>query len=189
MRLNPENTFHPLRRRDWRAWLRKNYKTAPEVWVVFFKKHTGKQRVSYNDAVEEALCFGWIDSTVKTVDDQRFAQRFSPRNPKTPYSQSNQERLKALIEHGQVAKDILATLNGKIDGKFSVPPDILKAIKKDAGAWRNFRKLPKSYIRIRVAFIDGARRRPAEFQKRLNYFIRMTAKNKQFGFGGIEKYY
>ena len=67
-------------------------------------------RISYNEAVEEALCFGWIDSTVKSIDDDRFAQRFSVRNPKRPYSQANKERLRALAKQGKIAKDVLATL-------------------------------------------------------------------------------
>ena len=72
---------------------------------------------------------------------------------------------------------------------FEIPKDILKEIKSNHLAWKNFQKYSETYRRIRIAFIDGARNRPAEFQKRLNYFIKMTEKNKQFGFGGIEKYY
>jgi uncharacterized protein YdeI (YjbR/CyaY-like superfamily) len=84
---------------------------------------------------------------------------------------------------------VLATLGKPVPKRFRVPPDILEKIKADPAAWRNYRKFSPSYKRIRIAFIDGARNRPAEFQKRLRYFLRMTAKNKQFGFGGIEKYY
>jgi len=156
---------------------------------VYYKKHTGKPRINYNEAVEEALCFGWIDSTVKSIDEDRFAQRFSLRNPKSPYSQANKERLRELIRQRQVAKDVLATIGDVIEEEFEIPPDILKAIKANKEAWKNLQGFSQSYIRIRIAFIDAARNRPQEFKKRLKYFIEMTGKNKQFGFGGIEKYY
>jgi uncharacterized protein YdeI (YjbR/CyaY-like superfamily) len=183
------NTLHVLTRADWHKWLTANYKTGTEIWLVYYKKGSGKPRISYNDAVEEALCFGWIDSNVKTLDNERFAQRFSPRKPKSPYSQANKERLKRLIAEGKVIKVILPTLRDISVEQFEIPRDILKAIKTNKQAWQNFRGFSVTYRRIRIAFIEGARNRPEEFQKRLNYFIKMTEKNKQFGFGGIEKYY
>jgi uncharacterized protein YdeI (YjbR/CyaY-like superfamily) len=157
---------------------------------VSYKKHTGEPRIPYNDAVEEALCFGWVDSTVKSIDGDRFAQRFSARKPKSRYSQANRERLRALAREGKVAKEVLATLGDLAEEEeFEIPPDILKTIRASKEAWKNLKGFSRSYIRIRIAFIEGARRRPTEFDKRLRYFIKMTEKNKQFGFGGIEKYY
>ncbi len=185
----PAPLLHTASRSAWRAWLRKHFETADEVWLVYPKKHTGKPRIAYNDAVEEALCFGWIDSTVRSVDEDSYAQRFTPRKPKAPYSQANKERLKVLIAHGKVAKKVIATL-GDLDAEpFAVPADILAAIRANPVAWKNFRKFPPAYVRIRIGFVEGARRRPAEFQKRLRYFIAMTEKNKLFGFGGVEKYF
>jgi len=183
--------LHVTQRKDWRAWLKQHYTSEPDIWLVFYKAHTGQPRLSYNDAVEEALCFGWIDSTVKRLDEDRFAQRFSPRRAKTLYSQANKERLKALAKQGKIMKDVLATVADVIaeGDAFEVPPDIRKAIKANKEAWKNFRGFSPAYIRIRMAFIDGARHRPQEFEKRLRYFIQMTEKNKQFGFGGIEKHY
>ena len=182
-------TFHAATRTEWRKWLKKNYKTGKEIWLVYYKKTSGKPRVEYNDAVEEALCFGWIDSTVRKINEEKFAQRFSRRNPKTAYSQANKERLEKLIAEGKVMEDVLASLGNISSLKFKIPQDILKVIKANKEAWKNFQNFSDAYKRIRIAFIDGARNRPAEFQKRLNYFIKMTEKNKQFGFGGIEKYY
>jgi uncharacterized protein YdeI (YjbR/CyaY-like superfamily) len=176
-------------RKDWRKWLKKNYRTAKGIWLIYYKKESGKPRIAYNDAVEEALCFGWIDSTVRSIDKDRFAQRFSPRNPKSPYSQANKERLKNLIIEGKVMKDILPTLAKITADKFEIPKDILRAIKANEKAYKNFQKFSDSYCRIRIAFIEGARNRPEEFKKRLKYFIKMSEKNKQFGFGGIEKYF
>jgi uncharacterized protein YdeI (YjbR/CyaY-like superfamily) len=176
-------------RREWRDWLKAHHKIEREIWLVYFKKRSGKGRISYNDAVEEALCFGWIDSNVRRVDEERMAQRFSPRNPKSPYSQANRERLRALVKQGKVIREVLATLPDLAEERFEVPADILEAIEADKEAWKGFRKLSPSYVRIRIGFIEGARNRPQEFQKRLRYFIKMTSKNKPFGFGGIEKYY
>ena len=176
-------------RSEWRAWLRSNYNSIHEIWLVYYKKHTGKPRISYNDAVEEALCFGWIDSTVRTLDEDRFAQRFSVRRTGSHYSQANLERLRALLKDGKVAKDVMESLPDLSGHIFTIPADILKAIKSNAKAWRNFQRFSPPYIRIRVAFIDGARNRPAEFKKRLSHLIRMTEQNKQFGFGGIDKHF
>jgi uncharacterized protein YdeI (YjbR/CyaY-like superfamily) len=181
--------LHASNRREWRSWLKKHYKSAKDVWLVYYKKETGKPRIPYNDAVEEALCFGWIDSTVRTIDGERFAQRFSARKPKSTYSQANKERLTRLIEQRKVAKDVLAGLRNSADKKFVPPPDILDAIRAHKVAWKHFGKFSPSYKRIRIAYIDGARKRPAEFRKRLNYFIKMTEKDKRFGFGGIKVYY
>ena len=183
------NILYLSNRKDWRKWLRKNYKTEKEIWLIYYKKESGKPRIPYNDAVEEALCFGWIDSTVKAIDKERFAQRFSPRNPKSQYSQANKERLKDLIAQGKVMRDVLPTLGDVSPDQFVIPKDILKTIKSNKRAWHNFQGFSEAYCRIRIAFIDGARERPAEFQKRLNYFIKMTEENKHFGFGGIDKYY
>ena len=182
-------TLHVTKRKDWRSWLSKHYKSEKEIWLVYYKKETGKPRISYNDAVEEALCFGWIDSTFKTLDKERTAQRFSPRKPKSGYSQANKERLRFLVKRGKVKKDVLKTLGDILNEEFMIPPDILKALKANQQAWKNFRKFSDSYQRIRIAYIDGARNRPEEFKKRLRYFIEMTEKNKQIGFGGIEKHY
>ncbi len=183
------NLLRVSNRREWRAWLRKHYKSEKEIWLVYPKRHTGRPRIPYNDAVEEALSFGWIDSTVRTVDEGSFAQRFSPRNPKSAYSQANLERLRDLVRKHQVAKDVLAALGDLGPSRFKIAPDVLQAIRANASAHRNFKALSPAYVRIRIAFIEGARNRPREFQKRLAYFIKMTEKNKTFGFGGIEKYY
>jgi len=174
---------------DWRAWLEEHYKTESEIWLVYYKKHTGQPRISYNDTVEQALCFGWIDSIVKKLDDERSVQRFSPRKPKSGYSQQNIERLRHLVSQGLVADEALATLGDILEREFVFPPDILDTIKGDEQAWENYQNFSDSYKRIRIAYIEGARKRPEEFLKRLNYFIKMSRENKLIGFGGIEKYY
>lgn len=182
-------TLYATNPKDWRNWLKKNYKTEKEIWLVYYKKATGKPRIGYNDAVEEALCFGWIDSIVKKLDEERTVQRFSPRKPKTSYSQANIERLRSLVAKKKVMKEVAESLGDILNEEIVIPPDILKAIKANKEAWKNFQKFSEPYKRIRVAFIHGARHRPEEFKKRLRHFIEMTEKNKMFGFGGIEKHF
>ncbi|MBI5471227.1 MAG: YdeI/OmpD-associated family protein [Ignavibacteriae bacterium] len=183
------NSVHLTTRKAWRSWLSKHFKSEKEVWLIFYKQHTGRPRISYNDAVEEALCFGWIDSKAKSLDKDRFAQRFSPRRPKRPYSQPNKERLRKLIAAKKVRREVLATLPEGALGTLRAPSDIVDEMKKNPVAWRNFRAFSAAYKRIRIGFVDGARKRPAEFKKRLRYLVKMSEKNKQFGFGGIAKHY
>ena len=182
-------TLYVTSRNDWRNWLKKHHNTEPEIWLIYPKKETGQPRIEYNDAVEEALCFGWIDSIVKKLDDTHTVQRFSPRKPKASYSQANIERLRALVAKKKVIKEVEESLGDLLTREFIIPPDILKVIQADKQAWKNFKSFSDSYKRIRIAFIDGARKRPDEFKKRLKHFIEMTRQNKLFGFGGIEKHF
>jgi uncharacterized protein YdeI (YjbR/CyaY-like superfamily) len=181
--------LHVTTRKEWRDWLKKHYKTDSDVWLVYNKKGSGKPRISYNDAVEEALCFGWIDSTVRRLDAVRFAQRFSRRNPRSSYSRANIVRLRSLIRQKKVQKEVLESVKDLLKEKYTIPNDLLQAIKANKPAWKNFQKYSSQYQEIRIAYIDGARKRPKEFAKRLKYFIKMTEKNKVIGFGGINKHY
>jgi uncharacterized protein YdeI (YjbR/CyaY-like superfamily) len=176
-------------RTEWRNWLRRNYKTEREAWLVYYKKGTGKPRIQYNDAVEEALCFGWIDSIARKLDDKSIIQRFSRRSLKSKYSQANKVRLRSLVKEKKVQKEVLESLGAILKEKHVMPKDIILSVKTNRLAWKNFQKYSPQYQEIRIAFIDGARKRPNEFSKRLNYFIKMTEENKMFGFGGIDKHY
>ena len=177
-------------RKQWRSWLEKNHASLPEIWLVFYHKNSYKHGLSYDAAVEEALCFGWIDSTVKNLDRQRKVQRFSPRKPGSSLSEMNKERVRRLLREGAMTSAGLESIKkfvrygagGKIEVEpYVMPDDILAAFKKNKTVWKNFAAFPEYYKNIRVGFIDGARKRPLEFRKRLRYFIEMTAKNKRFG--------
>jgi len=181
-------TLYVTNRQDWRNWLAAHYRCEREIWLVTYRKQAGKPRIPYNDAVEEALCFGWIDSTVKSVDQERYAQRYTPRRPKSRFSQTNKERLRKLIEQGKVMPEVLASLGDVGLEEFEVPADIMAAIRANEQAWENFQTYSGSYQRIRIAYIAGARNRPEDYEKRLRHLIRMTEQDKQFGFG-IEDYY
>lgn len=108
-------TLYVKERARWRAWLAKHHASAPEIWLITYKKHTGKPSLAYDDAVEEALCFGWIDSIVKRLDDERTVQRFSPRRPKSNLSETNRERVRRLIETGQMTEAGLAAIRMTAD--------------------------------------------------------------------------
>jgi uncharacterized protein YdeI (YjbR/CyaY-like superfamily) len=184
---NP-NTLYLSDRRAWRAWLETHFDKEKEIWLVYPHKASRRPGIAYNDAVEEALCFGWIDSTVRSLDESSSVQRFSPRKPKSSYSQPNKERLKWLYENDLLHPSIKEGVKKIISEAFVFPQDIIDAIQNDAAAWAYYQTFSLAYRRIRIAYIDAARNRPEEFQKRLNNFIAKTRENKRIGFGGIEKY-
>ena len=100
MAINITETFYPKTRVQWRKWLASNHSKKSEIWLVYFKKNTGKPTISYVDAVEEALCFGWIESRERSLDSERYAQRFTPRRPKSHWTEGNIKRYKMLINLG-----------------------------------------------------------------------------------------
>ena len=183
-------TVYTSDRQEWRDYLEKHFETSSEIWFVFPMKGSGEESLSYNDAVEEALCFGWIDSTIKHIDDLHRAQRFTPRKKGSAYSQPNIERLIWLDEHGMIHPKVRESILPVISAPFVFPDDIMDVIRQDQEAWENYQKFPGPYRRIRVAYIEAARKRPDEFRRRLNNFIEKTRHNRIIrGYGGIEKYY
>jgi uncharacterized protein YdeI (YjbR/CyaY-like superfamily) len=175
-------TLYVKTRREWRAWLARHHRTAHEIWLIYYKKDSGKPRIPYNHAVEEALCYGWIDSLMKPIDTARYAQRFSPRKPGSVLSAMNRERVRRLIAAGRMTRAGLAAIAHALDGRtFAIPKDIQRRLERDAAVWKNFRRFPESYKRIRIGWITAARHRPQVFQQRLRYFLKMTAQNQRFG--------
>ena len=177
-------------REDWRKWLKDNFETKGEIWFVFPNKSSGKKSIIYNDAVEEALCFEWIDSTIKTFDKDHKIQRFTPRNSKSAYSQANKERLRWLLENKMIHPKFEEKIRNVLSVPFVFPNDIIDRLKEDKMVWENYQHFSDTYKRIRIAYNEAARIRPEEFEKRLNNFFNKTKENKVItGFGGIEKYY
>ena len=165
-----KNVVYFKKREQWREWLSDHFESETEVWFVFPTISSGETGISYNDAVEEALCFGWIDGVAGTLDQTHQLRRFTPRRKGSPYSRLNVERLIYLDSHGMVHPKV--------------------ALKRDPRVWENFQAFPESYKRIRVAYIDAARKRPEEFRKRLKNFVEKTRENKIIsGYGGTDKYY
>ena len=182
--------FSTSDRQEWRAWLEAHFETAREVWFVLPLQEAGEASLSYNDAVEEALCFGWIDSTNRKLDELHCIRRFTPRKPGSPYSQPNIERLIWLDERGLIHPKIREQILPVIRTPFVFPEDVLAALQEDETVWANYQTFSEPYKRIRVAYIDAARKRPDEFRKRLESFLDRTRRGKLIrGYGGIEKYY
>ena len=182
--------FYTSERQAWRNWLAGHFEDTAEIWFVFPTKGSGEAGLSYNDAVEEALCFGWIDGRAGTLDETHHIRRFTPRKAGSPYSQPNIERLIWLDSQGLLHPKIREAVGELIRTPFVFPEDILEALRQDPAVWKNYQAFPEPYKRIRIAYIDAARKRPAEWEKRLAFFLRKTRENKKImGYGGIEKYY
>jgi uncharacterized protein YdeI (YjbR/CyaY-like superfamily) len=183
-------TLYVKDRKAWRAWLKEHHRTEPEIWLIYYKKESGKPRVSYNDAVEEALCFGWIDSTMKSVDFERLAQRFTPRRKTSNLSEPNKVRIRKLIAQRKMTKAGLEAVAHAFDpkkdadgGDVILPPYIEIALKENDAAWENYLKFPDTYKRVRIQYIETRKRHgPEHVQRALGYFIKMTAANKRYGF-------
>lgn len=177
-------------RQSWREWLAAHFETDTEVWLVFPVKDSGEESISYNDAVEEALCFGWIDSTAGTLDSMHQLRRFTPRRKGSPYSRPNIERLIWLDSQGMIHPKVRESVAGIIREPYVFPEDILDTLRQDETVWRNYNTFSEPYRRIRVAYIDAARERPDEFRRRLANFVKNTRNNRLIvGYGGIDKYY
>jgi uncharacterized protein YdeI (YjbR/CyaY-like superfamily) len=175
-------TLRLTSRKAWRAWLEKNHARKKEIWLVYATKQSGKGRVAYSDAVEEALCFGWIDGTMKSIDDNYFAQRFSPRrSARSQLSETNKERVRRMIRAGLMTPAGMEKIRDRMSETFVPAPDIIAALKRDPVAWKNFQRFPKWYQRVRLGWLDMSRGRQDIFQARLNYFLKMTARNKRYG--------
>jgi uncharacterized protein YdeI (YjbR/CyaY-like superfamily) len=179
-------TLYVTNRGQWRSWLNKNHDKEKEIWLIYYRKSSGKPRIPYNDAVEEALCYGWIDSILKGIDEEKFAQRFSKRKPTSSLSVANKERISLLIRQKKMTTAGLNAISKIFDNSKKEQPtiatDILNPLKANKKAWKNFQNLPERYKRVRIGYIESRRHHGAEmFQKSLQHFIEMTAKNKKFG--------
>ncbi len=188
--MNEPTTKYFIDRKEWRKWLEVNFDTENDIWLEYPLKKTNKKRILYNDAVEEALCFGWIDSTVKSLNETTSIQRFCKRNKNSAFSQPNIERLKWLLKNNLVHVSIKHEVQKIVQQKFIFPKDIITKLHEDKDVWENYQNFTEPYKRIRIAYIQSARKRPDEFERRMNSFISKTKENKLIkGFGGIDKYY
>lgn len=181
----PPNSFYAPTRAAWRRWLAKHHATSAGVWLIYDKQSSGKRRLSYADAVEEALCFGWVDSRPNRLDEARYMQMFSPRKPRSPWSKLNQERVERLTAAGLMTPAGLAKVEqAKHDGSWSrfdgvaqtVPPDLKRALASSAEARQYFAAFPPSSKRIILEWIASARTAPTR-EKRIAETVSMAAKN------------
>jgi len=174
-------------RKAWRAWLESNHSSVAEVWLVFHKRHTGTLAVEYEDAVEEALCFGWVDSLVRRLDADRFARKFTPRKSDSVWSESNRRRYAVLEAHGLLAPA------GRVrppTGRSPVPPArrtfakvppyIARAFKAVPRAWATFEKLTQEQRRKYLGWIEAAKREETK-ARRLAEAVRLLARGEKLG--------
>lgn len=183
--------LHVTNRDDWRAWLSQNYDTEKEVWLIHYKRHTGKPRIPYDDAVEEALCFGWIDSLVKKLDDEKFAQKFTPRKRKSKWSEANKKRARKMIKEGKMKKAGLAKIreaknNGEwfktapVEKELEIPAYIRKAFATNEKAQDNFNNLANGYKKQLVGWITSAKKEETR-KRRLTEAVQLLKQNKKLG--------
>jgi uncharacterized protein YdeI (YjbR/CyaY-like superfamily) len=182
----PPNSVQPKTRAAWRKWLKQNHTRAEGVWLISYKKATGKQRFDYEAAVEEALCFGWIDSKGHQLDEERSMLWFAPRQARTGWSRSNKARVEKLIEAGLMAPAGLAKIEtAKQDGSWNAldavealetPPDLDSALSANPIAQQNFAAFPRSAKRAILEWISTAKK-PETRAKRVEETARLAAEN------------
>jgi uncharacterized protein YdeI (YjbR/CyaY-like superfamily) len=185
-------TLYVTNRDDWRAWLEKNHETEKEVWLIYYKKHTNRPRIPYDDAVEEALCFGWIDSIVQKVDDERYAQKFTPRKNSSNWSESNKRRIRKLLKEGKMTqagrvKIGVGVLEAKERSKSErktkelvIPSYLSEALRGNKKAWENFNNLAPSYRRRYVGWIANAKKEETR-KSRIREAVELLARNEKLG--------
>jgi uncharacterized protein YdeI (YjbR/CyaY-like superfamily) len=187
MTLEPQQSF--ASRAAWRAWLEKNHAKVDEIWLVYYKKASGKPSVEYAASVEEALCFGWIDGLKKRIDDERYTHRFTPRKPQSPWSTLNVERAERLIREGKMRPAGLAAFERRkaydpkrsaAMQKLSLTPEIQHALRANRKAWKNFTALAPGQKKYYVAWLVTAKR-PETRRKRLAEAIALLERNKKLG--------
>ena len=173
-------------RQEWREWLKTHHDSRSEIWLVFHKRHTGIVTLSYNDSVEEAICFGWIDSLIRRLDDDRYARKFTPRKVDSKWSTINRKRYADLESCGLLAA---AGLKRPPTGKSGdaarpsaseLPSYIEETFKSDPLAWQNFQQLAPSYRRAYIGWIDSAKRQETK-DKRLQEALDLLAAGKKLG--------
>lgn len=166
-----------LESRDaWRQWLRRNHTSCPEIWLVFYKKESGKQRYTKTDALEEALCFGWIDSLVQTIDEERFMQKFTPRKPNSQWSNLNKKHVERLEQRGlmtSVGRALVdqAKRSGEWDSEreraivTELPPDLQAILERNPAAKRAWDAQAPSHRRQYLQWIMDAKREETRLRR------------------------
>ncbi len=183
--------FHPLSRQEWRDWLAENYDKSSGIWFVYFKKYTKKPSVNYDEAVEESLCFGWIDSLPRKFDDERSKLLFTPRKPKSVWSKLNKTRVEKLSENGLMTEIGLAKIEAaKNDGSWDVlnasdnleiANDLRQAFDKNNLAKDNFEAFTNGVKKAILQWLNSAKRTETR-QARIEKLVAMAAKNKRINF-------
>jgi uncharacterized protein YdeI (YjbR/CyaY-like superfamily) len=186
--LDESQLLYVTTRREWRAWLKKHYRSATEIWLVYYKKQSGKPRLAYNDAVEEALCFGWIDGVRHRIDEHAYRIRFTPRKPRGTWSQVNVRRYAELEALGLIAPAGRAAYEAASIDKsptysYEKPPVELEAahlarFQANAKAWAGFQAMGAWYRQKALHHVAAAKT-PATRERRLEALIAASAEGRK----------
>jgi len=190
MKIN--KSFTPRDGSDWRAWLETNHEKEQEVWVVYFKASSGQSGIDYETSVEEALCFGWVDSLIQRIDEEKYARKFNPRRAGSFWSASNKKRMEKLIGSGRMTAIGLAKYDPQAPesasetgqkirrGENPVPDEILKQLQAQTQVWENFQSLPPSHQRQYLSWVLSAKKVETQ-QKRLAEVIATLERGEKLG--------
>jgi uncharacterized protein YdeI (YjbR/CyaY-like superfamily) len=188
------NELRVSSRAEWRSWLQKNHEIEKEAWLIYFKKHACEPSVPYDDSVEEALCFGWVDSIIKRIDDEKFARKFTPRTRKSTWSEANKKRVEKLIKEGKMTEaGLVAIREAKESGKWLekpvsasykrelvLPSYFKKALATNRKASHNFNKMAESYKKNIVGWVDSAKKEETR-ARRLKEVMGLLERNQRLG--------
>jgi uncharacterized protein YdeI (YjbR/CyaY-like superfamily) len=164
----PDKSLFFKDRDAWRGWLKSNHEVSDGVWLYHFKKASGRTGLTHEEGIEEALCFGWIDSKLVKVDEEKYALRYTPRKPGSVWSKINKEKAEALIMQGKMTEaGFLKIAEAKEAGlwqkaytnidKDEIPKDLESALKKSAVAWKNFNRFANSYRNMYIGWVVSAK--------------------------------
>lgn len=179
-------------REEWRLWLAANHDKEKEAWLVYYKQKTRKTSIKYDDSAEEALCYGWIDSIIKKLNDTKYLRKFTPRNDNSQWSILNKKRVEKMMKEGLMTEHGLkkveaAKRNGKWDNpaqkpalQFRIPPDFAAALKKNKKAEKTFMKMAPTYQKQYLGWIEIAKR-PETKDKRIKESIRLLSEGQKLG--------
>jgi uncharacterized protein YdeI (YjbR/CyaY-like superfamily) len=183
-------------RQEFRNWLNKYHNTNPGIWIIFYKKHVNTECIKYNDVLEEALCFGWIDSLIKKIDDDKYARKITPRTDTQKWSELNKKKVLELIKEGKMNQAGLNKIDnylktGKVDWsvnkseireskEIDIPDFIIKELARNEPALMNFNKLASTYKRHYILWITNARKEETIIN-RLKESIGLLKENKKLG--------
>jgi uncharacterized protein YdeI (YjbR/CyaY-like superfamily) len=179
--------FYPHNRQEWRDWLEENHQSSLGLWIIYYKKGTNKPTISYDEAVEDALSFGWIDSKVNAMDEHRYMQLFTPRKPGSTWSKINKKRIKKVIKLGLMKPAGMKKVEAaKEDGSWSIlddvedliiPKDLKKAFKKNRAAEINYSNFTSS-TKKGILFWIASAKRPETRENRIKKTIEQVSNNK-----------
>ena len=174
-------SFTPSNLADWRNWLAQNHDREQEIWLVYFKPSSGKSNIDYESSVEEALCFGWIDSIIQKIDEQRYARKFNPRRMGSKWSETNKRRVLKAMREGRMTEAGMAKVTfdlGEVDTTRPkqkrttpvMPAKVEQALKIRPGVWEAFQKISPSYRRNYILWLSDAKKQET-FERRLQILI------------------